>query len=142
VHASPPQPLAPRPLAPLLLVAVPAHAGTPMPEPRTADVEIVDTALPKNAQTARFSLTLEEQGRATLSLPFDGYRYDLKVRCQTPVAGKVPTALEVHRWDSHPGAPLGVDASTDLAMALDQKKTVVSGVRPDGTRVEITLRVR
>lgn len=128
-------------VAPLLLVAMPAHAGTPTPEPRTADVEIVDTALPKNAQTARFSLTLEEQGRATLSLPYDGYRYDLKVRCQTPVAGKVPTSLEVHRWDSHPGAPLGVTASTDLAMALDQKKTVVSVVRPDGTRVEITLRV-
>lgn len=127
--------------APLLLVTVPADAATPPPEPRTADVEIVDTALAKNAQTARFSLTLEEQGRASLSLPFDGYRYDLRVRCMTPIAGKVPTALDVHRFDSHPGAPLAVSASTDLAMILDQKKTVFSVVRPDGTRVEITLRV-
>lgn len=127
---------------PIALLPSPAAAATPSPDARVAEVELVDTALPKNAQTARFTLALEDQGAASLNLPLDGYRYDLRLRCQSPSGGKVPTTFTLHRFDPHPGSPLAVSTSADLAMPLDAKKTVLSVQRPDGTRVEVTLRLR
>lgn len=135
--------LVPLAVLPVVLSATPGHAATPPSlDARVAEIELVDTALPKNAQTARFTLALEDQGSASLNLPLDGYRYDVRVRCQVPTNGKVPTALQLHRFDPHPGSPLAVSSSADLAMPLDAKKTVLAVQRPDGTRVEITLRLR
>ncbi len=130
--------------APLVLLAPSAHAGAPTPtEAHLADVDIVDTALPKNAQTTRFTLAVEESGpAASVQLPIDGFHYKIVVRCSALSAGRLPTSLEVRRSDMHAGAPLGLTASTDVALLLAHKKTVFSVQRPDGTRAEITLTVR
>ena len=130
--------------APLVLLAPPAHAGPPTPtDARFAEVEVVDTALPKNAQITRFTLAIEESGPpALVQLPIDGFQYKVSVRCTAFSAGRLPTSLEVRRSDTHVGAPLTLSASTDVALPLDQKKVVFSIQRPDGTRADIALKVR
>lgn len=122
-----------------------AHgAATSSPnDPHLVDVEITDDASSK-PQTMRISLAVDAHGRSMVYLPVGDLNYSITAKVDPPAHGEtmVPTRLDVHRTDPHPGSPQRFDVAVDTALAIGARVTIATIARPDGTKIEIAARLR
>jgi len=124
---------APTPATPIAIV-----------EPRNMEIEVIDQAKDKNSDVTRFTLSLADGGRAGfMTVPIGALQYSLNARCD-PSNGtsSIPVTVSVRRRDSHPGGPAEVTMDLTTVVARNTKTSLGTIVRPDGSRTEVTVKVR
>lgn len=126
--------------AAVLLAATAAHAA-PTPTVRTLDVEVIDAA--KGAtDVTRFSLVVDGTKSSHISLPIGDLGYHVNARCDPFANGVLPINVGVHRADPRPSSPARVDVDLAVAIPVGVRTIIANAVRPDGSRIEVAIRVR
>jgi hypothetical protein len=124
-----------------LLAAAPvgAHAAG-NDEIRTLDVEVVD-AQKGASETTRMTVALDGQRSSKLSIPIGEYQYAIDARCEPALSGHVPTSVKLRRLDLRPGAPGRLDVESGAAVSPGVRTVIATVMRPDGSRIEVAVRV-
>jgi hypothetical protein len=132
------------------LVLRTAHATPPAPagpaaflESRNVEIEVVDQAKDKVTDTTRFTLSLADGGRmASVNVPINSVQYYLNARCDPSNGPSMPISLSVRRHDTRPGSPAEISFDLTTVVQRNAKTSVGTVVRPDGSRTEVTVRMR
>jgi hypothetical protein len=142
----------PNPWTRPLLVAVPllvaplgvAQAANTNADVRTLDIEIVDSGKGA-AETTKMTVALDGDRTSRLSLPIGDFTYDVKAHCDSALpassTGRVPTTIALHRFDHRPGAPGRIDVDAAAGLAPGNRTVIATIQRPDGSRVEVAIRI-
>lgn len=107
---------------------------------RTVDVEVLD--LQKGtSETTKMTLALDGQRSSKLSLPIGDFQYQVDARCDQALSGHVPTTVKLRRYDMRPGSPGRLDVESGAAISPGVRTVIATVQRPDGSRVEVAVRV-
>jgi hypothetical protein len=126
------------------LVAAPigwkeAHAAA-NEDVRTVDVEVID--LQKGAsETTKMTVALDGTRSSKLSLPIGDFQDQIDARCDPALSGHVPTTVKLRRFDMRPGSPGRLDVESGAAVTPGVRTVIATVQRPDGSRVEVAVRV-
>ncbi|MGZ3416437.1 MAG: hypothetical protein ACXWUG_06060 [Polyangiales bacterium] len=122
-----------------LLASGVAHAAA-NDDIRTVDVEVVD-AQKGTTETTRMTVALDGQRSSKLSIPIGDYQYFVDARCEPALSGHVPTTIKVKRTDLRPGSPGRIDVESGAAVSPGVRTVVATVSRPDGSRIEVAIRI-
>jgi hypothetical protein len=123
----------------VVLIASLAHAANP-PATRTLDVEITDSV--KGAtETTQFHFALDGTRSTKLSMASGDYGYLIESRLDAPASGAQPVGLKLVRSDKRTGSPGRMEIDLSVAVPVGARTIVANATRPDGSRVEIAVRV-
>jgi hypothetical protein len=107
---------------------------------RTLDVEVVD-ATKGASETTKMTVALDGQKSSKLSIPIGDFQYQIDARCDPALSGHVPTTVKLRRYDMRPGAPGRLDVESGAAISPGARMVIATVQRPDGSRVEVAVRV-